>query len=176
MLSQQMVAILNKRCQEATGNFELPFGGLNFIKSGDPGQLLPVGASPLYQYPPKSTEGLAIYKSFKYAIKLTVSVRQQANNDPDQHKFIQLLPRIRNAVNDENTINDWKFLLKNEYTLERANNFKNALRLYSDNQSCDKYNKDKIISLSNLIFNLILIKFYINIMIIKECRFVKLLL
>ena len=76
-------------------------------------------------------------------------MRQQANNDPDQQKFIQLLPRIRNAVNDENTINDWKFLLKNEYTVEKANKFKNALRLYSDNQSCDKYNKDKIISLSN---------------------------
>ena len=70
-------------------------------------------------------------------------------NDPDQQKFIQLLPRIRNAVNDENTINDWKFLLKNEYTVEKANKFKNALRLYSDNKSCDKYNKDKIISLSN---------------------------
>jgi hypothetical protein len=93
-------------------------------------------------------------------------VRQQAKNDPDQQTFIQLLPRIRNAVNDENTINDWKFLLKNEYTVEKANKFKNALRLYSDNQSCDKHNEDKIISLSNLIFYLFLIKFHINIMII----------
>jgi hypothetical protein len=100
------------------------------------------------------------YFKFKYAIKLTVSVKQQAYHDPDQKNFIQLLPRIRN------TINDWKFLLKNEYTVEKANKFKNALRLYSENQSCNKYNKDKIISLSNLIFYLFLIKFHINIMII----------
>ena len=106
------------------------------------------------------------YFKFKYAIKLTVSVKQQAYHDPDQKNFIQLLPRIRN------TINDWKFLLKNEYTVEKANKFKNALRLYSENQSCNKYNKDKIISLSNLIFYLFLIKFHINIMIIQECRFV----
>ncbi len=93
-------------------------------------------------------------------------MRQHANNYPDQQNFIRLLPRIRNAVNEENTMNDWKFILKNKYTVDKANKFKNALRLYSDNQSCDKYNTDKIISLSNLIFYLFLIKFHINIMII----------
>ncbi len=55
------------------------------------------------------------YFKFKYAIKLTVSVKQQAYHDPDQKNFIQLLQWIRN------TINDWKFLLKNEYTVEKAN-------------------------------------------------------
>ena len=48
-------------------------------------------------------------------------------DDPDQLKFIDLLPRIRNAVNDENTIDDWKFLLKNEYTIEKAKNFEGNL-------------------------------------------------
>jgi hypothetical protein len=150
MLSQQMIAILNKRCQETKGNFELPFGGMTFIKTGDPGQLLPVGAAPLYEYPPKSPEGLAIYKSFKYAIKLTVCVRQQIDNNPDQQKFIQLLPRIRSGVNDEKTIDDWKLLLKNEYSVLRAESFKNAIRLYCDNRSCDKYNGEKLVSLGKL--------------------------
>lgn len=153
MLSQQMISIINKRCQEATGNFRLPFGGLNFLKTGDPGQLLPVGASPLYQHPPKSPEGLALYKAFNYAVKLNVCVRQQIDNDPNQQYFINLLPRIRNAVNDQNTINDWCFLLKNEFTIEKAKNFSNALRLYSDNTSCEQYNRNKIISLGKLIFS-----------------------
>ena len=48
-------------------------------------------------------------------------------DDPDQLKFIDLLPRIRNAVNDENTMGDWKFLLKNEYTIEKAKNFEGYL-------------------------------------------------
>ena len=56
-----------------------------------------------------------------------MQLKQQANNYPDQQNFIRLLPRIRN------TINDWKFLLKNEYTVEKANKLKNALRLYNEN-------------------------------------------
>jgi hypothetical protein len=50
-------------------------------------------------------------------------VRQDQIDDDDQKKFIQLLPRIRNAVNDTQTVEDWKFLLKNEYTIEKAKNF-----------------------------------------------------
>ena len=68
--------------------------------------------------------GLSTYHLFKVVVKLQVCVRQDRNtDDPDQLKFIALLPRIRNAINDENTINDWKFLLKNEYTIEKAKYF-----------------------------------------------------
>jgi hypothetical protein len=45
------------------------------------------------------------------------------------------------------------FLLKNEFTIEKAKNFSNALRLYSDNTSCEQYNRNKIISLGKLIFS-----------------------
>jgi hypothetical protein len=58
-------------------------------------------------------------------------VRQEAiQSDPDQLKFIELLPRIRNAVNDAKTIDDWKFLLKNEYTLEKAKGFEGIFKLF----------------------------------------------
>ena len=67
---------------------------------------------------------MAAYKAFSVIVKLEVCVRQGVDcNDPDQLKFIELLPRIRNAVNDERTIDDWKFLLKNEYTIEKAKHF-----------------------------------------------------
>ena len=31
MLSQQLINIINKRCQEATGKLEIPFGELSII-------------------------------------------------------------------------------------------------------------------------------------------------
>ena len=94
-------------------------------------------------------------------------VRQALNDDEDQNKFIELLPRIRNAVNDEKTIEDWKFLLKNEYTLEKAKNFhgffisfdiwkiliyylilyRDALRLFPDNKKCNGFNQNRLVSL-----------------------------
>jgi hypothetical protein len=45
-------------------------------------------------------------------------------------KFIELLTRIRNAVNDAKTIDDWKFLFKNEYTLETGKGFEGKLKSF----------------------------------------------
>ena len=150
MLSQQTIYIINKRCQEATGKFDLSFGGLNFIMTGDPGQLLPVSATPLYHNPPKSVEGYICYRNFDCAIRLHECVRQEIDGDPNQQRFIELLPRIRNAVKDSKTADDWQFLLKNEYNAQKAVNFTNALRLYADNNSCHQFNRAKIVSLGIL--------------------------
>ena len=54
MLSQCMLAQIDTRLRQATGH-NVYFGGISMILIGDPGQLLPVGGSPLYQYPTKST-------------------------------------------------------------------------------------------------------------------------
>ena len=66
------------------------------------------------------------------------------DNNHDQAEFMKVLPRLRNAVNDENTVADWKLLLKNQYTDAKALSFKGALRLFPDNESCNRYNKEKL--------------------------------
>ncbi len=74
----------------------------------------------MYLYPTDFVNGLEIYRILNIVVKLDACVRQEAfQSDPDQLKFIEFNPRIRNAVNDAKTIDDWKFLLKNEYTLEK---------------------------------------------------------
>jgi hypothetical protein len=55
--------------------------------------------------------GYNCYQEFKTVICLEVVVRQQMNLDPDQKKFIELFPRVRNG---QITENDWKFLLTRE--------------------------------------------------------------
>ena len=113
-------------------------------------------------------DGFAAYRLFDVVVKLKVCVRQDLlTNDPDQMKFIELLPRIRNANNDANTVEDWKFLLKNEYTIEKAKNFegthaiimfliltfkrkyflKGVVRLFPENKKCNTYNQSRILSL-----------------------------
>ena len=42
--------------------------------------------------------------------------------------------------------NHWELLLTREYNIARQNQFANAIRLFIDNASVDKYNNDKLIS------------------------------
>lgn len=147
MLSQKILAIIDKRLRQATGRKDTYFGGLSIILVGDPGQLLPVADTPLYESHPSTTlkiHGFQCYKQFNHAIRLEVCVRQQADSNPDQAKFIYLLPRLRNGVNDENTVNDWQLLLKNSTTPLRMEAFKDALHLFPDNRSCNLYNLHKL--------------------------------
>ena len=74
----------------------------------------------MYQKDTAHLDGYAAYNLFNIVVKLEVCVRQELTDDDDQKKFIQLLPRIRKAVNDAQTVEDWKFLLKNEYTIVKS--------------------------------------------------------
>jgi ATP-dependent DNA helicase PIF1 len=160
MLSQVMCAQIDKRLRQATGKMNSYFGGISIILVGDPGQLLPVGGSPLYQFPTKSAlslHGLNCYKQFENAIALQVSQRQtNETNDPDQEYFIQLLKRLREGmIDDEKTLEDWKFLLKNKVTPNKLLEFENAIRLFSDNASCHDYNASKLKELKQPITKLV---------------------
>ena len=42
MLSQKLLFIIDMRLKQATGIHLVPFGGMNVVLTGDPGQLLPV--------------------------------------------------------------------------------------------------------------------------------------
>ena len=85
MLSQVMFAKIDARLRQAKNNNQM-FGGISLILIGDPGQLLPVKGSSLYDQ--KLSSQLAIagylaYKAFKIIIELETSMRQiNENNDP----------------------------------------------------------------------------------------------
>ena len=71
-------------------NYNKMFGGISIILIGDPGQLLPVKGSTLYDQKlnnQMSIAGFLAYKAFKIVIQLQVAKRQlNENNDPDQAK------------------------------------------------------------------------------------------
>ena len=82
MLSQYLIAYIDYRLREATGNKTNYFGGLSIILLGDPGQLLPVGGTPLYFsnkniFDSVLIQGFRCYQQFKHAVKLDVCIRQQ---------------------------------------------------------------------------------------------------
>ncbi len=154
MLSQVLFAQIDHRLRQATGRFDLLFGGLSIILVGDPGQLLPVSGMPLYAFPTKSllaSHGLNCYRNFKIVIRLEQSERQKnANNDPNQEYFINMLLRLRNMdASDSQLEDDWKFILKNVETPESLSRFADAIRLFPDNASCNAYNAEKLKSLNS---------------------------
>ncbi len=55
MVSQVMLAQIDKRLRQATGKKTLFFGGLSVILIGDPGQLPPVSGHSLYHFPTTTT-------------------------------------------------------------------------------------------------------------------------
>jgi ATP-dependent DNA helicase PIF1 len=159
MVHQVMLAVIDKRLRQATGRDEW-FGGISVILVGDPGQLPPVGGSPLYQSifnNPKqkdfATHGYNCYLQFKTVILLETSERQKnPDNDPNQQRFIDLLLRLRNGVFNAETELDWKFLLQRQVLPRHEEEFKEAIRLFPDRASCSKFNNEKLKQLKMPIF------------------------
>ena len=146
MVSQVMLAQIDKRLRQATGKKTLFFGGLSVILIGDPGQLPPVSGHSLYHFPTTTTlaaHGLNCYKQFVHAICLNKCERQQnLNNDSRQEYFIQFLSRLRDGLlDDKKTYEDWQFLLQNVVTPQKLIEFADAMRLFPDNASCHEFNK-----------------------------------
>ena len=143
MLSQVMLCKIDQRLRQAK-NCNNPFGGISVILIGDPGQLLPVGGSPLYDKKLKSNlaqGGFIAYQKFKNVVILE-SVMMQQNQE--QAHFMELIPRLRNG---QSTLADYELLLTRIPTENNKNAFKNAIRIFNDNESVDKYNIEKLIDL-----------------------------
>ena len=144
-----MIAKIDSRLRQAKCNMSKPFGGCSIILTGDPAQLLPVAASPLYNKNTKRVMqqlGLNAYQLFKNVVELKQIVRQQnINNCPKQKHFIELLGRLRNA---ESTIDDWKLLCERNPTPQLLHQFSDALRLNDLNEAVDICNKEKLLTIN----------------------------
>ncbi|RNA10969.1 ATP-dependent DNA helicase PIF1 [Brachionus plicatilis] len=75
---------------------------------------------------------------------VSVIITASTDNDIDQKRFIEILERLRNAINDEKTIDDWNFLLKRKVAPCHEEEFKDAIRLFPDNKLCSNYNNKKL--------------------------------
>ena len=117
------------------------------ILIGDPGQLLPVCASSLYNINfkgnPLAMAGYLAYRKFQIVITLEAIMRQQnSDNDPNQKKFIELLPRLRNGTS---TKEDWKLLLtRSSINKNNLIGFENAIHIFNDNSSVNQMNFEKL--------------------------------
>ena len=63
MIGQEMLCKIDKRLKQAK-NKQLPFGGVSIILTGDPAQLLPVLALPLYDKSGRTEFGIAGLDSY----------------------------------------------------------------------------------------------------------------
>lgn len=155
MLSTVMFGKMDLRLQQAKNNLE-SFGGISILLIGDPGQLLPVGGSPLYISSANNlmaTAGNLAYKKFEIVISLEAMMRQQnLDNDEDQAKFIDLLPRLRNGTS---TIDDWHLLRKRMHVVDIENKFEESVHIYNINTSVNTFNIEKLKNLNMPITELI---------------------
>ena len=141
MLSQTMLARIDKRMRQITQKFEIFFGGLSLILTGDPGQLPAVCAPNLYDQKfttALSKEGFTAYQQFDSVIQLTQVIRQENDGNEDQRKFIDLLPRLRNS---EATFNDYEHLKKRFMSPTNTDEFIDTTRIFALNDTCDDHNK-----------------------------------
>ena len=64
--------------------------------------------------------------------------------------------RLRDGLLDDNkTVQDWQFLLKNIVSPQNLADFNDAMRLFPDNASCHEFNKQKLIELNNPLTKLV---------------------
>jgi ATP-dependent DNA helicase PIF1 len=83
-----------------------PFGGVNIVLCGDPAQLAPVRALPLYAYRGSSASIAARFHRFNKVVELDQPFRQ-AGDDVVQTRFRSLLGRVSNCKATED---DWLWL------------------------------------------------------------------
>ncbi len=148
MIGHRMLAWVDKRLRQGTGQLDQPLGGLSIILFGDFAQLPPVGDRPLYSQPTTSDlaiHGHSIYQMFTTVVILS-QVLRQAGTDPAVQAFRDYLLRLRDG---KVSYNDWQMLLqRTPQNADNAHEFGEAVRLFYTKDNVAKYNLEKLYSLS----------------------------
>jgi hypothetical protein len=145
LLSQIMFGKIDRRLRQAKNNNKI-MGGVSILLIGDPGQLLPVAGSTLYDdrlEQDLAQTGYIAYNKFDIVVTLEEMIRQQnIENDPKQTQFMELLPRLKNG---KATVDDWNFLLTRSYDIMgNLIGFENAIHIFNDNAAVDKMNLERL--------------------------------
>ena len=146
VISQSDFAWINRRCKQATGQQDMPFGGINIILFGDLGQLPPVIGSVLYSKSPNTEldcEGMFLYSLFQQVFVLEQN--QRISGDASNYRFSQLLDNVRDG---QVTETDWKLLLRHTPQV-KVSQFTGALRLSYGKKEVAEQNFEALKKLNN---------------------------
>lgn len=131
-IGAELLAQIDARLKQITGNYETNFGGLDMIFIGDLRQLPPVRATPLYKQPKQRMAGPVLWRGLKF-YQLTEVMRQS------NAIFSTLLTKIGNGMiltDDELAIIESRF-----FTKEQAYQLcPHGIRLFLTNNSVNEYN------------------------------------
>ena len=119
------------------------FGGMNIVLCGDPAQLPPVLAQPVYAYRGQSRHLAARFHLFDKVVILDHPFRQ-SGDDEQQLRFRHLLRRLADCKAD---LEDWRWLqTRRACCLSTAENlaFDNSTYVISTNKTRDQINYDKL--------------------------------
>ncbi|XP_049305794.1 uncharacterized protein LOC105227464 isoform X10 [Bactrocera dorsalis] len=132
MIGAELLAQIDARLKQITGNFETNFGGLDMIFIGDLRQLPPDRATPIYKQPKQRMAGPVLWRGLKF-YQLT-EVMRQSNSI-----FSTLLTKIGNGMiltDDELAIIESRF-----FTKEQADQLcPHGIRIFLTNNSVNEYN------------------------------------
>ena len=134
MLGQATMALIDRRCCEATGKENDIFGGVSIIVVGDPAQLPPVADKPLYFPMPHDSlceQGYYAYLSFDKVIKLDCNKRISDHELSNTRQFVSILASLRKGKCTES---DWTLLLTRQlHFVQNLVDFKYSTRLFFKN-------------------------------------------
>jgi PIF1-like helicase len=105
-LSAATIDALDHQLHKIFPQATYPFGSLNIVLCGDPAQLPPVLAQPVYAHQGSTRHLAAHFHLFNKVVKLDEPFCQ-AENDETQKRFRLLLHRVANC---EGTDEDWAWL------------------------------------------------------------------
>ncbi|KAE8740769.1 hypothetical protein FOCC_FOCC013714 [Frankliniella occidentalis] len=143
MIGWKTLAMISRRCKEATRITDEDFGGLNVVLLGDINQLPPVKDNPLYARMCRTNlalEGKSIIKNFHKKFLLTSCHR---HND---ERFLKML----NNLSEYNVTNDDFHLIRSRFSTavstqdQEQFTIPNALHLFSSKEDVKTYNMKKL--------------------------------
>ena len=147
MLGQKALGWIDRRCRQSSGAKERLFGGKSIILIGDPAQLPPVCAKPLYHAKPSNPvgeQGYYAYMMFTNVVTLSVNQRVKGS-DPEQIVFRDFLLHLRHG---ETTKEDWQLLLTRQPSCATNHDqFKTATRLFHTNEEVAALNYKSLLDL-----------------------------
>ncbi|XP_034240282.1 uncharacterized protein LOC117644774 [Thrips palmi] len=142
MIGCAKLAMIDLRCKEATGHFDIPFGGICIMLLGDIKQLPPVRDTAIYATQADTNmakHGMAIFKkAFQKTFILKKCFRQE--NDT----FLQMLDKLSTGHFDDDSYTLLSQRFSSSVSPEEKDSFEDAMRLFAKKATVKAYNKKKL--------------------------------
>ncbi|XP_052128693.1 uncharacterized protein LOC127750623 [Frankliniella occidentalis] len=139
MIGSRMMGMINRRCKEATGNYDEDFGGLYTYFFGDIKQLPPVKDRPIYSYNQKCALSQCGYNAMRNIQSCIVlnKIHRQTDN-----QFLNILTNISEGGVTKEDFEVLKTRMKGVTFEDDA--FKDALHLFATKEEVRNFNISKL--------------------------------